>query len=130
MRRCLLILLLSMVFVSCEKQLPTPPTPAPLPWSGKLSLSVEPPQPPVNKETTFRVKLLDEAGKPVTDASVKASLKMTTMDMGKNEVDLVAKGGGEYVGTGKFTMSGPWTVEVNASVSGKSGRQSFPLVVR
>ena len=83
----------------------------------------------VDKNTVLRLKLTDEAGKPVSGASVRASLKMTTMDMGKNEVDLVAKGGGEYAGTGKFTMAGPWAVDIDARADGRSGVQSFPVVV-
>jgi nitrogen fixation protein FixH len=84
----------------------------------------------VDKNTVFRLKLTDEAGKPVSDAAARAALKMTTMDMGKNEVDLVAKGNGEYAGTGKFSMAGPWTVDVNARVENRSGQQSFPVVVQ
>lgn len=128
-RKFVLMLLLSMVFINCEKQPPTPPLPATAAWSGKMSFTTEPSPPITAKNTVFRLKLTDEAGKPVSGAAVRAALKMTTMDMGKNEVDLVSKGGGEYAGTGKFTMAGPWTIEVTADVDGKNGRQSFPVVV-
>ena len=128
-RKFVLLLLLSIVFINCEKQSPTPATPAAPPWAGKMSLTTEPSPPTVDKNTVLHLKLTDEAGKPVSGAAVRAALKMTTMDMGKNEVELVAKGAGEYTGTGKFTMAGPWTVDVNARVERRSGQQSFPVVV-
>ena len=129
MRKFVLLLLLSIAFINCDKQSPTPATPAVPSWSGKMSLTTEPSPPITDKNTVFRLKLMDEAGKPVSGAAVRAALKMTTMDMGKNEVELVAKGGGEYAGTGKFTMAGPWTIDVNARMENRSGQQSFPVVV-
>ena len=116
-RKFVLLLLLSIVFINCEKQPPAPATPAAPSWSGQMTFTTEPSPPMVDKNTVFRLKLTDEAGKPVSDAAARAALKMTTMDMGKNEVDLVAKGNGEYAGTGKFSMAGPWTVECRRATS-------------
>jgi hypothetical protein len=60
---------------------------------------------------------------------VKAALIMTTMDMGKNELTLADQGGGAYQANAKFTMSGPWNTVVDAAAGGKSGQQTFPVVV-
>lgn len=94
----------------------------------KMSLTTDPTPPVEDRETTFKLSLTDSAGKPVSGANVKAELKMSTMDMGKNEVGLVDKGSGNYEGKGKFTMAGPWDVVVSANRAGSSEQQIFPIV--
>lgn len=124
-----ILLLLPMLFWGCQKQPAPTPKATTMPWPGKMSFSTEPSQPVADKEVVLHLILTDEVGKPVSDASVNASLKMKTMDMGTNEVSLAAQGGGKYAGTGTFTMEGPWTVDVDAQVNGKSCEQSFLVVV-
>ena len=51
------------------------------------------------KPVTFRVHIVDGAGKPVDNARVKGSLTMKVMDMGKTELTLEPKGNGNYEGT-------------------------------
>jgi hypothetical protein len=104
---------------------PIPPAPG-MPW--KISLDVDAP-PRIVKPTSFRVRLTDLSGKPVSSAKVEVSLVMKLMDMGKNEFPLAGKGGGDYEGSGTFSMSGPWNVVVTASAGGKIGEQKFEVVV-
>lgn len=100
---------------------------APSPW--KMTLAFSPDPPVADKETAIRVRLTDDAGLAVAGAQVKASLVMTTMDMGKNELTLTDQGGGTYQASAKFTMSGPWNAVVAATAGGQSGQQTFPVVV-
>ena len=104
---------------------PIPPAPG-MPW--KIALEVDAP-PRIVKATTFRVKLTDPSGKPVTGAKVEVSLEMKLMDMGKNQVALAGKGDGDYEGSSTFSMSGVWNVVVTASAGGKSGEQKFEVAV-
>jgi hypothetical protein len=55
---------------------------------------------------------------------------MVMMEMGKNEVVFADQGDGNYEGTGKFTMTGPWNVVVTATRDGKAGRQTFSIPVK
>jgi nitrogen fixation protein FixH len=94
-----------------------------------MTLAFMPDPPVADQDTRFRLKLTDAAGKAVSGAQVKATLVMTTMDMGKNELIFTEQGGGDYQATAKFTMSGPWNALVDATAGGKSGQQTFPVVV-
>lgn len=98
------------------------------PSAFKMALTTEPTPPVEDQATLFKLNLTDTSGKPVTGAEVKADLKMTSMDMGKNEVTLADKGSGNYEGRGTFTMAGPWKVTVTAKQGDKSGQQSFDIV--
>ncbi len=134
MRRVLFLaflISLTLALSACKSQPSKPQTSAPQgpPWSGKMELTTVPSPPVSGKDTNFQLKLSDAAGNPVPAADVKAALVMPSMDMGKNEVTLADKGDGKYEGTGKFTMSGPWNVVVTAKAQGKSGQQTFPVVV-
>jgi hypothetical protein len=112
----------------------TKPGPAPITSQTagllQMDLTTEPPKPLMNQNVKLRLKVADPGGKPVNDATVTASLTMPLMDMGKNEVKLQGIGNGQYEGTAKFTMAGPWNVVVTASSEGKSVQQTIPLAVR
>ena len=58
-----------------------------------------PEHPRMVKPVTFRVHIVDGAGKPVDNARVKGSLTMKVMDMGKTELTFEPKGNGNYEGT-------------------------------
>jgi hypothetical protein len=119
-----------LVLACCNKpEAPKPAQPGPS-WPGKITLVVRPDPPLNNKPVQLQVKLTDASGKPISGAQVKASLVMPLMDMGKNEISFTDKGDGNYEGTGKFTMVGPWNVIVTASAGGKTGEQRFDLAVR
>jgi nitrogen fixation protein FixH len=94
-----------------------------------MTLAFKPDPPVSDRDTSFHLKLTDDAGKNVAGAQVRIALVMATMDMGKTELTFSDEGGGDYQATGKFTMAGPWNVVVAAAVPGKSGQQTFPIVV-
>jgi hypothetical protein len=132
---CLLVIVSAL---SCKKQSPPqpqaqtekqPPVPAAAASPWKMDLKFTPDPPISDKPTVFHLTVIDESGKPVSSAQGNASLVMTEMDMGKNEFSLADKGAGEYEGTGTFTMSGPWNVVVSMTAAGKTGQQTFPVVV-
>lgn len=125
----LLLFFCAIALFSCQKSQPAPEKPA-LPWAGKMTLNTEPAQPQERQQTTFRVTLADESGQTVPGAEVKISLKMPSMDMGKNEARLGDLGNGVYEGKARFTMAGPWNVIVTATKDGKTGAQTFPIVAR
>ena len=104
------------------------PATAQAPW--KMQLTTDPVQPTSEQNATFRVKLTDESGAPVTGAKLQAELVMRSMDMGKTEVPLADKSNGLYEGQGKFTMAGPWNVVVTATKDGKSATQTFEIVAK
>ncbi len=125
-----LLLTVLLLLAACRQQPATKPETPAATANWKMSLTTDP-DPPLNeKPTVFRLKLIDEAGKPVSGAQVKASLQMLTMDMGKNEVTFGDKGDGNYEATGKFTMSGPWNVLVTATQGGKTAQEKFSMGVR
>jgi YtkA-like len=100
----------------------------PMPWVSNLTAV---PSPPVEgKATTFHVSLKDQSGQPVTGARVRVSLAMPSMDMGKNEIPLDDQGNGDYIGTGSFTMAGPWNVLLHAEKDQKQGDQKYEMVVQ
>lgn len=97
------------------------------PW--KMALEMEPAQPKFAQKTVFHLKVSDQAGVPVAEAQVAASLVMPLMDMGTNEVAFSPAGRGAYQGTGSFTMAGEWEVIVTATSGGRSGKYTFNVRV-
>jgi Cu(I)/Ag(I) efflux system membrane fusion protein/cobalt-zinc-cadmium efflux system membrane fusion protein len=81
------------------------------------------PATPRKGENTFRVKLTDGNGAPITGAQVTVTFFMPAMPaMGmaamRTVTTLVEKGGGVYEGTGEVQMGGMWQVTVLASKNG------------
>lgn len=140
MRKIIAVLSGLLLLAACTSQPPSTakpssgaaPAAAPA-WPGKMSLQMQQAGAGTNilseRPATFDISLSDENNRPVTGASVKISLVMPTMDMGKNEFTLADKGGGNYEGSGKFTMAGPWNVVVSANGAGKTGQKTFTVVV-
>ncbi len=129
MRRLAYLLPLVLIFVvACQKQQTTAQPQQPQPSSFRMSLTTEPAPPVEDQDTTFKLTLTDNSGKPVPGAKVTAALKMQTMDMGKNEFTFTDKGSGNYEGKGKFTMAGPWNVELMASVGADPSIYKVPIV--
>jgi YtkA-like protein len=104
---------------------PLPAAPG-TPW--RMSLELDAP-PRIVKATTFRLRLTDLSGKPVSGAKVEVSLVMKLMDMGKNEFALADRGSGNYEGSGTFSMAGVWNVVVTAGAGGNAGEQKFEVKV-
>ncbi len=127
MRRLAYLLPLVLIFaMACQKQQPT--TTQSRPSTLNVQLTTNPTPPVEDQDTTFKVTLTDNSGKPVPGAKVTAALKMQTMDMGKNEVTFTDKGSGSYEGKGKFTMAGPWDVEVVAELGRDTSIYKVPIV--
>jgi nitrogen fixation protein FixH len=85
--------------------------------SGKLE--VRPAQPKEGEKVTIMLELKDEAGKPLSDAEVKAAL---IMPMGNSEMREEAElkwSGQRYEGTITPSMGGEWNVEVKARRAGQ-----------
>jgi nitrogen fixation protein FixH len=73
----------------------------------QMTLTTDPQEVKDDKQFTVRVKVTNQAGKPVPDATLHGALIMKTMDMGKNEFDFAAKGDGNYEATARADMAGP-----------------------
>jgi len=98
-----------------------------------ISFSTEP-VPPKSGNTTFKFRLTDPEGKPVTDAKVKFTILMPAMP-GMAEMrstgDAEHVGDGVYVGKLNIPMSGSWTLGIGALVPGKPPvNESFDLNVK
>jgi uncharacterized protein YfaS (alpha-2-macroglobulin family) len=139
MKRLLLLFLCTLFLFGCDRQQAPKKTSSSQPVilsttvapnsAFKMSISFDPPQPLMSKETRFTLTLTDLSGSPVNGANVKGALVMPLMDMGKNEFSLQGKAGGVYEGTGQFTMSGEWEVVCTADAAGKSGKTTFNVRV-
>lgn len=127
----LAIILTLLLLAACHQQPASKPAAQPAANANwKMALTTVP-DPPLNeKPTVFRLHLTDETGRPISGAQVKAALDMLTMDMGKNEITFADKGDGNYEGTGKFTMAGPWNVVVTAEQGYTIAQQKFSMGVR
>jgi RND family efflux transporter MFP subunit len=83
------------------------------------------PSPPQKGNNTVRVKLMDQAGKPVAGAQVTVTFFMAAMPaMGmasmKTVVQTSDKGGGMYEGTGSLGSGGTWQVTITAVQNGQT----------
>ncbi len=96
----------------------------------QMTVTTDPQQPQDGKEFAIRVHVTDPAGKPVDDAQLHGVLVMKTMDMGKNEFDLAAKGNGDYEGKATPSMAGPWDVKVTAKRGADVTEQSSEVTVK
>jgi nitrogen fixation protein FixH len=96
----------------------------------QMTLTTDPAEVKDDKKFTLRVKVLDQAGKPVPDATLHGALIMKTMDMGKNEFDFAAKGDGTYEASARPDMAGPWEIKVSAKRGADVGEKTFELVVK
>jgi nitrogen fixation protein FixH len=124
------VLAFVLALANCEKkQTTSTQTSQPRSWPGTMALTWQPSPPVSDKDVTFALRLTNASGDPVDGASVTANLIMPSMDMGKNEVKLTDQGNGEYRGTGKFSMAGPWNVVVSSKAGSVTGQQTYPVVV-
>ena len=81
---------------------------------GDMNVSIAlNPYPPVGFEPAdFEVTLTDAAGQVINDATVNLDLTMPGMWMPPNQLTLTSASDGKYSATGRFTMRGPWRIEV------------------
>ena len=74
---------------------------------------------PKSGDNPLTITVTDAEGKPVTGATLSASVAMTSMDMGTTHPAVTEKGAGQYASTVNFSMAGPWQVKVKVTVSGQ-----------
>jgi Cu(I)/Ag(I) efflux system membrane fusion protein/cobalt-zinc-cadmium efflux system membrane fusion protein len=97
---------------------------APAPTQASVELATVP-SPPQKGANTIRVKLTDQAGKPIAGAQVNVTFFMAAMPaMGmaamKTVVQPVEKGGGTYEGNGALGSGGTWQVTITAQQNGQT----------
>ena len=96
----------------------------PMAQAASLEFTTEP-SPPHKGGNTFRVKLTDGSGKPITGAQVTVTFYMPAMPaMGmaamKTAATLTDKGGGLYEGSGELGSGGTWQVTITAQKNGQA----------
>jgi RND family efflux transporter MFP subunit len=97
---------------------------APAQVQANVELSTDP-APPQKGNNTIRVKLSDQAGKPIAGAQVTVTFfmpAMPTMGMAamKTAVQASDKGGGMYEGKGELGSGGTWQVTITAQQNGQT----------
>lgn len=97
---------------------------APAQAQANVELTTDP-SPPRKGSNTVRVKLTDQAGKPIAGAEVTVTFFMPAMPaMGmaamKTPIKLADKGNGMYEGKGDLGSGGTWQVTITASQNGQA----------
>ena len=92
-----------------------------------MSLGLDPYPPSVTKSSDFEVILTDTAGKAVSGATISLDLTMPGMYMPPNQLQMQSSGEGKYHAAGRFTMRGPWRIEVIISMGGQSQSVFFDV---
>ena len=90
---------------------------------AKAELTTEP-DPPHKGANTFRVKLIDASGAPISGVEVSVTFSMPAMPaMGmaamRTQVSLAEKGNGLYEGVGQLDSGGTWQVTIVAKKNGQ-----------
>ncbi len=96
----------------------------PMAQAANLDFTTEP-SPPRKGGNTFRVRLTDASGKPITGAQVTVTFYMPAMPaMGmaamKTTTTLNDKGNGQYEGAGELGSGGTWQVTITAQNNGQT----------
>ncbi|HSE84510.1 MAG TPA: efflux RND transporter periplasmic adaptor subunit [Thermodesulfobacteriota bacterium] len=99
----------------------------------KISFSTNP-SPPQSGNTSFKFKLTDPKGKPITDAMVKFTIIMPAMpgmaEM-RSSADTEHVGNGVYVGELNIPVSGSWNLVVETRKPGEPPvKESFNINVK
>jgi RND family efflux transporter MFP subunit len=97
---------------------------APAPTQANVEL-ITVPSPPQKGANTIRIKLTDQAGKPIAAAQVNVTFFMAAMPaMGMAAMKTVVQagdtGGGTYEGNGALGSGGTWQVTVTAQQNGQT----------
>lgn len=98
--------------------------PSAMPSKIGIALTTDP-SPAKKGSNTFRVKLTDQGGQPITGAEVTVTLSMAAMpSMNMPAMRTVVKGvdqgGGMYEGKGDLASGGIWQVTITARQDGKT----------
>ncbi len=92
-----------------------------------VSMTLNPYPPSVSKASTFEIKLSDAEGNAITDATISVDLTMPGMYMPPNMLTLEPTNAGKYAATGRFTMRGPWRMEVIITLNGQTKSVFFDV---
>lgn len=95
-----------------------------------LTIVLERPQTAhVNIQQRMLVTLTDEAGSPVTGATVYLRLVMPVHPMGMNQPIAMPDGNGTYRADAVYTMEGRWNVTVVVDRAGRTTEAQFAVPV-
>lgn len=106
---------------------PTPEAPPAASASGVSPMAVTvanvtsvvtPAPPKAQRKNVVTLTVTGSNGKPLIGATVKASVAMTSMDMGTSHPAFKDLGDGRYQGQVTFSMTGPWRVTVSVTPPG------------
>ncbi len=92
-----------------------------------VSLTLAPYPPTMAAASDFKVTLADTKGQAITGAAISIDLTMPGMYMPPNKIDLQAAEAGAYHASGRFTMRGPWRMEVIITIDGKTQSVFFDV---
>ena len=96
--------------------------------AGNLQcLGLKPYPPSMTKSSDFEVILTDGNGQTISEATISLDLTMPGMYMPPNQLTLQSDGEGKYHATGRFTMRGPWRIEVIMTIAGKTQSVFFDV---
>lgn len=83
-----------------------------------MQVHLEQPHPTVYKTTGLLVHLTDPQGLPIEQAHAVVNTNMANMDMGEQQLPLVARGQGTYETNFMPSMAGPWVVTIQVHADG------------
>ena len=92
-----------------------------------VSLGLNPYPPSATNSNDFELTLTDANGQAISDATISLDLTMPGMYMPPNQLTLQSDGEGKYHATGRFTMRGPWRIEVIMTIAGKTQSVFFDV---
>jgi hypothetical protein len=95
-----------------------------------MSVEMEPTRPQKNAPFVMRVRVFNAEGAPVSDASVHATITMSTAVRGRQELDFNNAGGGLYQAQTKVGAPGAWEVWLTAARGSDRVRQFTPFQIR
>ena len=104
--------------------------PAPV-MVADVTSAIAPSPPKVRIKNVLTLTVTGSDGKPLVGATLKASVAMTSMDMGTSHPTFKDLGDGRYQGQVTFSMAGPWrvTVTVTSPAGGPPVRKALDYAV-
>lgn len=99
--------------------------PAPSASGGLQITATLKPNPPIVGDNTLNFLITDANGKPVAGLKLKASVAMTSMDMGTANPTVKEEKDGHYLVTAAFAMQGTWRVTIRGTVGKQTLNSAF-----
>lgn len=80
---------------------------------------------------SFIINVKDAKGAAVDSATVTFNLNMVTMNMGNQKSNADSQGGGQYLASGRISMSGQWRALVTViTTDGATSSKNFDMNIR